>query len=319
METRPPPIPPRTIGRTTSSGFGGYPGYVNPTASPWTTMNSYPNFANGYGASGGSFLGGAAPSYGYPGGGYGGAYGTTPAGPLPGARNAFDTIESVVHAVSSVSMLLESTYSALLASVRSVMAVGEQVSRMKSQMGHLYAALAFTRFLRWFQTNCGWIIGHQATPDLIWTNSSLGANNVTSRPSQWPLLVYMAFLIGAPYMTWKFVQSTKITDEEASLEDWKKGQGDHFVAKAEFSFESQDPEELVIKAGQSLNLAPKELQPSGRGWLLASTVDGMRSGLVPANRIKILGRKILSTTRNSPQNHQVDNNTSPNFEDMFNS
>ena len=62
-----------------------------------------------------------------------------------GARGPFETVESVVHAFSSITMLLESTYGALLSSVRSVFAVGEQLSRMKSQMGHLYAALAFTR------------------------------------------------------------------------------------------------------------------------------------------------------------------------------
>ena len=51
-----------------------------------------------------------------------------------GARGPFETVESVVHAVSSISMLLEQTYSALISSVRSVYAVGEQVSRMKNQM-----------------------------------------------------------------------------------------------------------------------------------------------------------------------------------------
>ena len=56
---------------------------------------------------------------------------------------------------------------------------------------------------------------------------------------------------------------------------------------------------------QSLRLAPKHLQPQGiRGWLLAScssltsTIDDTftgevkyRIGLVPANRIKVLGRR----------------------------
>ena len=59
-----------------------------------------------------------------------------------GARGPFETVESVVHAVSSISMLLEQTYSALISSVRSVYAVGEQVSRMKNQMGHLYAGMS---------------------------------------------------------------------------------------------------------------------------------------------------------------------------------
>ena len=138
-----------------------------------------------------------------------------------GARGPFETVESVVHAVSSISMLLDSTYSALISSVRSVYAVGEQLSRMKAQMGHLYAALAFTKLLRWFRDHFGWAFGHQPTPDLIWTNVADDYNS-KKRPSQWPLLVYMGFLIGAPYLTWKFVQSASLSQSELGQE-WMKG------------------------------------------------------------------------------------------------
>ena len=58
-----------------------------------------------------------------------------------------------------------------------------------------------------------------------------------------------------------------------------------------------------MKKGQRLRLAPKHLQPTGlRGWLLAASStendiyvseqeeEVIRIGLVPANRIKVLGR-----------------------------
>ena len=40
------------------------------------------------------------------------------------------------------------------------------------------------------------------------------------------------------------------------------------------------------------------MQPEGRGWLLAC-IDGQKSGLVPANRIKILGLKVLPDNNDS--------------------
>lgn len=60
------------------------------------------------------------------------------------------------------------------------------------------------------------------------------------------------------------------------------------MAVAQYDFFSQTVGELSFKTGQQLRLAPKELQPKVRGWLLAST-DGTQTGLVPANYIKILG------------------------------
>lgn len=206
-----------------------------------------------------------------------------------GARGPFETVESFVHAISSISMMLESTYSALIASVRSVFAVGEQLSRMKSQMGHLYAALAFTRIVRWLKDRFGWVLGRKATPDLIWTNVVEDADRPKSSPSQWPLLLYMGFLIGAPYLTWRLVKSTD--SDQQDTQKWMNGEADHFVAKALFDFDSTRSDELSFQSGDQLKIAPTDLQTSGnRGWLLA-TVDGAQSGLVPANRIKILGKK----------------------------
>ena len=196
-------------------------------------------------------------------------------------------------------MLLESTYGALIASVRSVFAVGEQLTRMKSQFGHLYAALAFTRLLKWFREHFGWIIGHKPTPDLIWTNVQDKQTSVKGSPSPatWPLLLYMSFLIGAPYLTWKFVKSTGVLQQNESGSDkWMTEEdSEHFLAQANYNFQATRQDELSFNLGDSLRIAPSNLQPSSdRGWLLAA-VDGTdKPGLVPANRIKILGKRASS-------------------------
>lgn len=291
----PPPIPPRSnfpattgssMGYPSSHPMGSHPMSSHPmggSSHPWATsmgLNSpysspYSSGFNSYSATNNFSSNNLMPS---------------------GARGPFETVESVVHAVSSISMLLEQTYSALISSVRSVYAVGEQVSRMKNQMGHLYAALAFTRLLRWFRDNFGWAFGRKPTPDLIWTNVA-DEYNSKKRPPQWPLLVYMAFLIGAPYITWKFVQSLSLSESEIS-QKWMEGDAEHFVAQADYEFDASRPDELSFKSGDRLKIAPTDLQTSGnRGWLLA-TVDGQKSGLVPVNRIKILGRKVPNQVAN---------------------
>ena len=77
-----------------------------------------------------------------------------------------------------------------------------------------------------------------------------------------------------------------------------KGHAEHFVAQAEYAYDASRPDELSFRSGDRLRIAPTDLQTSGsRGWLLA-TVDGEKSGLVPVNRIKILGRKAPNPTEN---------------------
>ena len=203
----PPPVPPRSafpgssVGFPTSHPMGG--------SNPWTATMGHSSYYSSPYSNGFNSYSGA--------GNFNSSTNLIPSG----ARGPFETVESVVHAVSSISMLLDSTYSALISSVRSVYAVGEQLSRMKAQMGHLYAALAFTRFLRWFRDHFGWVLGRKPTPDLIWTNVA-DDHNSSKRPSQWPLLLYMGFLIGAPYITWKFVQSVSLSQGEHG-QQWMKG------------------------------------------------------------------------------------------------
>ena len=91
------------------------------------------------------------------------------------------------------------------------------------------------------------------------------------------------------------------------------GKEEHYVAEAIHDFEGRDEAELNMIKGQSLRLAPKHLQPQGlRGWLLASSSSissslneigpesfagdaKYQTGLVPANRIKVLGRRMGMT------------------------
>nr|1WXU_A Chain A, peroxisomal biogenesis factor 13 [Mus musculus] len=72
--------------------------------------------------------------------------------------------------------------------------------------------------------------------------------------------------------------------------NWASGEDDHVVARAEYDFVAVSDEEISFRAGDMLNLALKEQQPKVRGWLLAS-LDGQTTGLIPANYVKILGKR----------------------------
>ena len=112
------------------------------------------------------------------------------------------------------------------------------------------------------------------------------------------------------------------------------GKIDHFIAVSEHDFDAVNVDELSFKRGQRIIVAPKgknnylsikyvfvtrfclkyffkEYQPKLRGWLLG-TIDGKTQGIMPANYLKILGKKIgenskPKTTANTRLNEENSN------------
>lgn len=70
---------------------------------------------------------------------------------------------------------------------------------------------------------------------------------------------------------------------------WAEGLTEHYTAQADYDFNAANPQELSFKAGQTLRLAPRSLQPRITGWLLAAT-DKQHIGLIPSNYIRILAK-----------------------------
>jgi len=297
----PPPLPPRPITNPLSSN-----NYYN--SNYGTGFGSAMNPYYGYGGASASFS-----PYGYGGVGgynrmpYSSYYGGSPENgdfvrlAEEQSRGAFQSIESIVQAFSSVSMMLESSLNAIHSSFRAVLGVADQFSRLKLQTSQILASLAVVRFLRWLwrrvlivlrlrpATGNSEELWRQMMGDAPQTAAQiLSAHGAGKTGSQWPGLVFFAFVIGGPYLIWKLV--SKLV---ASVEDqkrWATGERSHFVAVALYDFEGSSNGELSVRAGQRLRLAPKELQPSVRGWILGS-VDGSTVGLVPANYIKIIGKQ----------------------------
>lgn len=289
-----PPLPPRPVQQT----------YRPPYSSSFGSAYSAP-----YGSS--SFYSPGYSPYGY-GAGYGiGGYGhgrllphsedVAPSRFVQQAeessRGAFQSIESIVHAFASVSMMLDATFSAVYNSFRAVLDVANHFTRLRAHLTRVLSAFALVRTLRYLYRRLQRILGRRmdSEADDLWAESANDALATTAGRAaeeqsvkSWPIFLFFAVVLGGPYLIWKLLSST--TDTEARDTNWASGEDDHVVARAEFDFTAASEEEISVRAGDMLNLAPKEQQPRVRGWLLGS-VDGQTTGLVPANYVKVLGKR----------------------------
>ncbi|NXI84318.1 PEX13 protein, partial [Rhipidura dahli] len=286
----PPPILPRPSQQTGSSSLSTFrPAYSS-------------SFSPAYGSYGTSFYGSYSPySYGYGGLGYNRfcADGIPPSRFVQQAeessRGAFQSIESIVHAFASVSMMMDATFSAVYNSFRAVLDVANHFSRLKIHFTKVFSAFALVRTIRYLYQRLQRLLGLRQSSENedLWAESEgkvarAGLEDKANSAKSWPIFLFFAVIMGGPYLIWKLLST--YSDEETVSSNWASGEDDHVVGRAEYDFNALSEEEISFRAGDMLRLAPKEQQPKIRGWLLASC-DGQTTGLVPANYIKILGKR----------------------------
>ena len=223
----PPPVPSRPSQAGGYSGYssGGY-GYGGGYGSPYSSygagggMYSSPYSGGMYGGYGSSMYGGGG---GYGGGGYGmnrygyGAqndYNSFARMAEESSRPAFQSIESIVGAFSSVSMMLDSTFQAVYNSFRAVVGVADNFSRMKMQFAQIFSAFALFRTLRYLYRKC--LVLLRLRPqgfaeeawfeagDTVTQNANLGPGK---GKSAWPVLMFFGIIMGGPWLIWKFLRS----------------------------------------------------------------------------------------------------------------
>ncbi|XP_003227817.2 peroxisome biogenesis factor 13 [Anolis carolinensis] len=292
----PPPIAPRPTQQTGSTALNTF----RPTYGS--------SFSSGYGTYGSSMYGNSfyrsySPySYGY--GGLG--YNRFRMDDIPpsrfvqqaeeSSRGAFQSIESIVHAFASVSMMMDATFSAVYNSFRAVLDVANHFSRLKIHFTKVFSAFALVRTIRYLYRRLQRLMGLRkgSENDDLWAESEgtvacVGPEERAAHSAKsWPIFLFFAVVLGGPYLIWKLLSS--YSDDETASSHWASGEADHVVGRAEYDFNTVSEEEISFRAGEMLILAPKEQQPKIRGWLLASR-DGQTTGLVPANYIRILGKR----------------------------
>lgn len=290
-----PPVPPRPVQPSYRPSYGSFPSTYSPYGS---------SMYSGYGG-----YGGYSP-YSFSSGGYGlGRYNRLPhaedVAPSrfvqqaeESSRGAFESIESIVNTFASVSMMLEATFSAVYNSFRAVLDVANQFTRLRAHLSHVLSAFALVRVLRYLYRRLRRLLGRGSDIEDLWADStrdalvgSSGENGAAaSGPGvkSWPIFLFFTVVLGGPYLIWKLLSSGQVVEQNNS--DWASGEDDHVVARAEYDFTAASEEEISLRAGDMLNLAPKDQQPQVRGWLLAS-LNGQTAGLVPANYVKVLGKR----------------------------
>lgn len=239
------------------------------------------------------------------------------------SRQAFQSIESIVHAFGSVSMMLESTYHAVYSSFRAVLGVAEHFSRMKSHFAQIFSALAVVRTLKWIMKKLLYIIGLRSQdPNLeaAWRSTastaaaSLTEADLKQSRSSWPIVMFFAVVFGGPYLIWHLLSSLVPTGSSQGSQKWHTGCGEHYAAVSLYNFQAASKKELSFQTGQNLFLAPKDLQPQVRGWVLAS--NGKEMGLVPANYLKILGLRKGSSHQGSDSSSMTGSRVAPGIPSM---
>lgn len=71
--------------------------------------------------------------------------------------------------------------------------------------------------------------------------------------TNWPLIMFLAVVFGGPWLIWKILSS--INNKDDSL--WMQGKIDHFIAVAEYDFDSVNVDEISFRRGQRIIIAPK--------------------------------------------------------------
>lgn len=292
----PPPLPPR-----------------QPTQN-YTGYNDYRPYASNYGY--GSYGYGSGYNRGY--GGYGSfgsyiPYSTNSFGHSGDAesrfqqyaeestRSTFRVVETVLHTFSSLTMLLESTYFALTNSFRAILSVADNIGRLRSTLGQLLSTFALIRFLKWVYRRILFTLGLQtqsAVAENLWQQSisqltggeQTATTTTNERISPLMNILLLGVFVAIPYLIHKI--SNSIRQSQVKVNDpneWVKCEDPVCVATAMYDFMAVSNEELNLRAGQKIWLAPRSLQSKSiPGWWIAT--DSRNVGLVPANYVTIVGQ-----------------------------
>lgn len=137
------------------------------------------------------------------------------------SRQAFQSIESIVNAFTSVSMMLDSTFQAVYNSFRAVIGVADNFTRLKLQLSHVFSAFALFRTLIYLYRKLLVLLklrpaGHA---EEAWTEASdvmeqlVADGSKDPKKSTWPIFLFFGIILGAPWLIWKLV--SRITDPNA--------------------------------------------------------------------------------------------------------
>ncbi|KAG5310622.1 PEX13 protein, partial [Acromyrmex insinuator] len=296
----PPPLPPRQ----SAQSYLGYNDYR-----PYGSNYGYGSYGSygyggyrGYGGSFGSYIPYSGNSYGQIGGHSGDVENRFQQYAEESTRSTFRIVETVLHTFSSITMLLESTYFALTNSFRAILSVADNIGRLRSTIGQLLSTFALIRVMKWIYRRILFTLGLQtqnAVVEDLWQQSVSQLTNGEQTPittatneriSPWMNILLLGVFVAIPYLIHKI--TSNIRQNQIKVNDpkeWVKCEDPVCVATAMYDFMAVSNEELSLRTGQKIWLAPRSLQSKSiPGWWIAT--DNRNVGLVPANYVTIVGQ-----------------------------
>ncbi|XP_017755594.1 PREDICTED: peroxisomal membrane protein PEX13 [Eufriesea mexicana] len=225
-------------------------------------------------------------------------------------RPTFQLIETILQTFSSMTMLLESTYFALTNSFRAILSVAESVGKLRSTINQLFSTFALIRFLKWLYRKIINTIGFENQNSIneeLWDKSlaKVGSESIHNS-SFWSRFLILSVLFVVPYMIHKIADSIKnMQMKEKDTKEWHQSEEPTYIATVLYDFIATNNDELSVKAGQKVYLAPRSLQPKNLpGWCKAT--NSVNVGLIPYNYLKVIGqlKKIKKNNEIIPLNEE---------------
>ncbi|KAK6328123.1 hypothetical protein J4Q44_G00001010 [Coregonus suidteri] len=252
-----PPVPPRPAQSVQSyrPSYGSFPGSsYSPYGSASLYGGGYSPYSGGYGM-GGGLGGGLGGSLGYSRFGQTGGEDVAPSRFVQQAeessRGAFQSIESIVQAFTSVSMMMDATFSAVYNSFRAVLDVANHLTRLRMHFTKVLSAFALVRTLRYLYRRIQRMLGLRRDGEVedLWADSEGAAlatrgsgaameDPIAGAVKSWPIFLFLAVVLGGPYLIWKLLSSAQGPEE--SVTNWASGEDDHVVARAEYDFTASE-------------------------------------------------------------------------------
>lgn len=328
-------------------GYGSYGGaYPSTYSSPYSSYGGYGGMG-GYGGGIGGGIGGGMYGSGYGGYrpmGYGGMYGGM--GGMPDQNNpdslthrvnqstqaTFQVLEGVVGAFGGFAQMLESTYMTTHSSFYAVVAVAEQFGNLRDTLGHI---LGIYTIMRWMRTLIAKITGRPPPADAMALTPAAFARFEgrhgpdgpagPARPSRKPLIFFILFAFGLPYLMTKMIRSMAASHEEEERKRLQIQAQPIDPSRLEFcrvlwDFSPESRGEAVVQ-GVDLEVKKGDLvavlsktDPLGNqsDWWRCRSRDG-RMGYLPSTFLEVAKRPVAAIKATSSSDSSRANSLTSNF------
>lgn len=298
---QPPPLPPRPVAYNNSSLLGNS-GYL------YGNSHGYYNGFNGFGSFGGYS------------GAYGNNFGNNMSPSFPeyrfiqmaeeSSRPAFQNIQSLVGTIGNIATMLDSTFFALTSSFRAVLGVAANFAHLRGVFAHFWTSFALFRWIIYAYKKMLYFLRiTKSDPSAesfreAFKKAELGdMPEGQKRGSSTPVILFLGFIMWAPYLLTKFFGNKDIVEKSKNPNLWINP----VEAVAIYDFDASNSNELSIRAGQPVLIAPKTVQVDhnllNTGWILAS-VDNIASGVIPVNYVQGNKQQNQSMIQNSVQSNE---------------